>query len=78
MNTNDNPSKLIDEHAVAELLCISVRTLQAWRLRRTGPPFIRVGRAIRYQISALLLWIGTNTCGPAENSGQAASERGAS
>lgn len=40
---------LLDEDHAARWLGLSVRTLQSWRCRRSdGPPFIRLGRAIRY------------------------------
>lgn len=60
---NDDPDGLLKEEAVADLLDVSVRTLQAWRLRRVGPPFVQVGRAIRYRRRDLIDWIGANTVG---------------
>lgn len=52
---------LFDELRTAQFLGISVRTLQAWRVRDFGPPFVRLGRAIRYEKQALIGWINGNT-----------------
>ncbi len=38
----------LTEHEVAQQLGLSVATLRAWRLKRTGPRFVRFGRAVRY------------------------------
>jgi len=58
-----NPDALLTEGDTADLLNLSIRTLQAWRARRTGPPFVHAGRAIRYRRRDLLSWIDANTCG---------------
>ena len=39
---------VLTEGQVAERLGLSVATLRAWRHRRTGPRFVRFGRAVRY------------------------------
>ena len=54
---------LLNEDEAAALLRISVRTLQAWRLKVAGPAFVRVGRAIRYRRGDIKAWIKLNTCG---------------
>lgn len=54
---------LLTEDEAADSLRISVRTLQAWRLRTAGPPFVRVGRTIRYRRGDIKTWIKMNTCG---------------
>ena len=56
---------LLTEAEAADFLKLSVRTLQAWRLRVAGPAFVRVGRAIRYRRRDLIRWIEANTiCTP--------------
>jgi excisionase family DNA binding protein len=60
-----DPDSLVTEVQAAELLHISIRTLQAWRIKLTGPRFVRVGRAIRYRRSDLTAWIEANTVGNA-------------
>ncbi len=50
--------KLLNEHAVAELLGVSVATVRRWRLLRQGPKFIRVGAAsVRYRPEDLVAYI---------------------
>jgi hypothetical protein len=56
-----DPDALLMEVHAAEFLSLSVRTLQAWRLRGDGPPFVQAGRAVRYRRSDLVLWINENT-----------------
>jgi excisionase family DNA binding protein len=54
---------LLTEDEAADALRISVRTLQAWRMKEAGPPFVRVGRTIRYRRGHIKDWIKLNTCG---------------
>ena len=60
-----DPDSLVTEVQTAEFLNISIRTLQAWRIKLAGPRFVRVGRAIRYRRSDLIAWIEANTVGQA-------------
>ena len=60
---NDDIDSLLREELAADFLNLSVRTLQSWRLRRAGPPFVHVGRAIRYRRRDLIAWIEANTVG---------------
>lgn len=56
---------LLTEPQAADFLNLSVRTLQAWRIKLAGPDFVRAGRAIRYRRSDLVAWIEANTCSSA-------------
>ena len=48
---------LLDTPQAAELLGVSTRTLEDWRLRGCGPRFIRASpRMVRYRPSALERW----------------------
>ena len=55
---NDN---LIDERAVAARLGVTVAAVRKWRLNRTGPPFAKLGGAVRYAPSAVSAWIEART-----------------
>jgi predicted DNA-binding transcriptional regulator AlpA len=37
----------------AQLLCVSVKTLEAWRRLGKGPVFVKLGRSVRYTMRAL-------------------------
>lgn len=52
---------LLTEAEAAELLSLSVRTLQAWRYDSSGPRYCRLGRVIRYRNTDLLVWIEART-----------------
>jgi len=54
---------LLREQDAADFLSLSVRTLQSWRIRLAGPPFVQVGRAVRYRRRDLVAWIEANTIG---------------
>ncbi|MFL9829045.1 helix-turn-helix domain-containing protein, partial [Rhodoplanes sp. SY1] len=49
------------ENQAATLLGVSVRTLQAWRVRGGGPPYVKIGCAVRYQRRALVTFQQQNT-----------------
>lgn len=61
-SANDANDKLLTTEEVAAWLCIKKCTLEKARSMRTGnfPPFVRIGRAIRYQRSAVQAWIQSN------------------
>jgi helix-turn-helix protein len=47
---------LTSEKDAARFLSVSQRTLQAWRALGSGPPYIKMGRAIRYCMADLIAW----------------------
>ena len=51
------PEALVSERKAAERLGCSVYTLRAWRTRKTGLPWVRVGRLVRYELSAIRKFI---------------------
>jgi predicted DNA-binding transcriptional regulator AlpA len=66
---NQDPDTLLREQEAADLLSLSIRTLQAWRNRFAGPPFVHVGRAVRYRRRDLISWIDANTVGGLRSAG---------
>ncbi|MEM8836452.1 MAG: helix-turn-helix domain-containing protein [Pseudomonadota bacterium] len=40
---------LLTEAAAADFLNVSIRTLQAWRVRGGGPPYAKLGKSVRYR-----------------------------
>jgi len=65
-----DPDALLREQSAADLLSISIRTLQSWRIRNCGPPIVQVGRAVRYRRRDLIAWIDANTVGGARSLGR--------
>ncbi|MFN0262256.1 helix-turn-helix transcriptional regulator [Tepidamorphus sp. 3E244] len=57
---NAQIDRLLREAEVADHLGIPKRTIQAWRLRGEGPPFFKLGRAVRYRHSDLEAWLADN------------------
>lgn len=52
------PDELLADKELAAELMLSVQTLQVWRAKGSGPPFIRVsGKCIRYSRRAVAAWL---------------------
>lgn len=47
----------LTQREVAELLRVPVRTVEDWRLTRSGPPWVKLGRHVRYEQDELLAWV---------------------
>jgi hypothetical protein len=45
--------ELLTERQAAALLKVSVKSLQGWRSRGGGPPFLKLGRCVRYSVAEL-------------------------
>ena len=50
-------ASLITAPVLASLLESTERTLSEWRIRGTGPAYIRVGRSVRYRPEAVDAWL---------------------
>ena len=54
----DSSARLLSEREVAERWGISQVTLQDWRSRQKGPPFIKLGgRMVRYRELDIEMWL---------------------
>ena len=49
---------------LSELLGVPVGTLANWRSARTGPPFVKVGRHVRYRTGDVDEWIAARVFVP--------------
>ena len=45
---------LMSEKEAADFFTASVKTLQAWRFRKTGPPYYKIGGFVRYKKEDLI------------------------
>ena len=55
-------SPLVDQSKAATLLGLSERTLEAWRYRGGGPPFVKIGRRVFYRREDLHAFIESRVC----------------
>jgi DNA-binding transcriptional MerR regulator len=55
--------KLLKPSGVAELLGVPVNTLTMWRYRGVGPPWLKLGRHVRYRDRDLQRWFDEQTHG---------------
>jgi len=55
--TRNDLERLLTPKEAADFLRISLSWLSKTRVRGNGPPFVRVGRSIRYAEAALRQWI---------------------
>ncbi len=51
-----DPDALLFGAEAAYLAALSVRTFEALRIRGGGPPFVKLGRAVRYRRADVLGW----------------------
>lgn len=56
------PSRLLTPKQAAEILNVQEQTLAAWRsTRRTGPDYVKIGRAVRYPADAVERYVASRT-----------------
>jgi hypothetical protein len=60
-DTLDARTTTTDERGAAERLMLAPATLRNMRWRGDGPPFIRIGRTIRYRLTDLAVWLDEHT-----------------
>jgi hypothetical protein len=53
--------ELLTPSDVAERLSVMPGTLVDWRFRGVGPPYVKVGKLVRYPGDALAAWIESRT-----------------
>jgi predicted DNA-binding transcriptional regulator AlpA len=55
--TATDDALLPQDEAARRLGLGNPRTLAAWRLRRRGPPYVRLGRAVRYRAADIAAFV---------------------
>ncbi len=54
-----DPQALLNQRQTAALIGVSERTLECWRCRGSGPPFVKISRrAVRYRRQDIDQWVG--------------------
>jgi Helix-turn-helix domain len=64
MTEHLTPSTNLPEHDASQYIGCKPQTLRAWRHRKQGPPYIMLGRAIRYRVQDLDAWLDANRVVP--------------
>lgn len=64
--------RLLNEKKAAAVLDVSDRTLQSWRLKGGGPPFLKLNGCVRYDAAALDAWIDSRSRASTSDPGPAA------
>lgn len=41
---------------IADIIKVPERTLEDWRLDHVGPPYMKLGRHVRYDLSEVFAW----------------------
>lgn len=57
-------NKVVDENKASELLGQAVQTLRNDRHLRKGPPYIKLGRSVRYRVKDLLEYLDRHRIDP--------------
>lgn len=47
---------ILTQDELATLLKVPPRTLEDWRLTRSGPPYRKIGRHVRYELTEVMDW----------------------
>jgi predicted DNA-binding transcriptional regulator AlpA len=56
--------ELLSQRQVAQIFGISERTLEGLRQRRLGPPYVKLGKLVRYDPIAIDRFLQANTIEP--------------
>lgn len=52
-------TQIIDSQALSAHIGIPTKTLAEWRSRSEGPPYMRIGRHVRYSMSDVEKWLAS-------------------
>lgn len=55
--SNDKPVRLLDPVEVAEWLSMSEAYLKKLRHERKGPPYLKIGRRVKYHPAQVARWL---------------------
>ena len=46
----------VDTNDAARVLSVTTECLRRWRCQSKGPPYIKFGKSVRYEVAALFAW----------------------
>jgi predicted DNA-binding transcriptional regulator AlpA len=61
-NAMDLGDVLLEPKEAAAFLRVSISWMAKARATNNGPPFVRIGRCVRYSKAALLRWLKSQEC----------------
>ena len=64
MTRVQNEDRVVNEVQASEILCRAIQTLRNDRHLRQGPPYIKLGRSIRYRMSDLMDYLEKHRIDP--------------
>lgn len=53
--------RLLNQKELSEILNMSEAWLEMSRFKKSGPPYLKIGRAVRYRLSDVNKWLGLNS-----------------
>ena len=59
--TRDPRTDTLDTRQTSDRFGLAPGTLANWRLAGKGPPYLKIGRTVRYRVSDLIDWMEANT-----------------
>jgi predicted DNA-binding transcriptional regulator AlpA len=60
-------NQVINEVEASEKLHLATQTLRNWRHQRKGPPYLKIGRSVRYSLEDLAEYIESKKIVPEGN-----------
>ncbi len=52
-----DPQRPVPTRVAADMIGVSARTLETWRLTGGGPVFLKVGASVRYRPADIATWL---------------------
>ena len=57
------PARFLTERQLAERLNVSMAMVQRWRVLRKGPPYVKIGKLVRYEWVQVERWLAAQPSG---------------
>lgn len=61
-----NSKQFINDREGAEIANFKIQTLRNWRHQNIGPPYVKIGRAVRYDRAEFIEYLEKNKIRPGE------------